>query len=102
MFNPRDLFKRAHLQEVDFLLCQVAPASARQVLLGQSGEIHAVELRDVVAEALEDAAHDAVAARVDLDAGLVAVGLGCVGYGVGVDGARVGDLPGRCAPRMRL
>ncbi len=41
----------------------------------------------MVAERLEDAAHDAVAARVDLDAGLVAVGLGGIADGVGVDGA---------------
>ena len=40
----------------------------------------------MVTEALEDAAHDAVAARVDLDAGLIAVFLCGVADSVGVDG----------------
>ena len=41
----------------------------------------------MVAEALEDAAHDAVASRVDFNAGLIAVGLGGVADSIGVDGA---------------
>ena len=43
----------------------------------------------MVAQALENAAYNAVAARVDLDAGLVAVGFGGVADGVGVDGSVV-------------
>ena len=81
------LLKRAHLQEVDLFLSQIAPAAAGQVFLGQSGKVDTVELGHVIAEALKDAAHDAVAARVDFDTGLIAVGVGGIGDGVGVDGA---------------
>jgi hypothetical protein len=57
-------------------LSEVAPASARQVLFGEACEVNAVEFRNVVTERFEDAANDAVATRVDFDAGLVAVGFG--------------------------
>ena len=60
------LFERAHLEIVHFLLCEVAPASAGQVLLCESCEVHSVEFHYMVAERLEYAAHDAVAARVKI------------------------------------
>ena len=43
----------------------------------------------MIAQRFKNAAHDAVAARVDLDACLLAVGGGDVTYGIGVDGAIV-------------
>ena len=43
----------------------------------------------MIAECLKDAAHDAVAARVDLDTGLLAVGGGDVAHSIGVDGTVV-------------
>ena len=81
------LFKRSHLQEVYFFLSQVTPASARQVFLGETCEVDAVELGHMVAEALEDAAHYAVTSRVDFDTGLIAVSLGGIADCVGMDGA---------------
>ena len=77
-------FERTHTQEVDLLLSEIAPASAREILLGQTGEIDAVEFRDTISEMLENAAHDTIASRVDLDTGLIA-GVGHIADGVGVD-----------------
>ena len=78
------LFKCSHAEIVHLFLGEIAPAAAGKVFLGEACEIDAVELRDAVAEVLEDAAHDAVAARVDFDAGLVAV-VADIADGVGVD-----------------
>ena len=85
----RGLFERTHFEVVYLFLGEVAPAAAGEVFLGESGEIHTVEFGYVVAEALEDSADDAVASRMDFDTCLVAVGLGGVAYGVGMDGAVV-------------
>ncbi len=41
----------------------------------------------MVAEALEDTAHDAVAARMNLNTGLVTVGLGSIRDCIGMDGS---------------
>ena len=79
------LFKRAHAEHVYFLFGEEAPVAALHVLLGEAGEVHAVELRDVVAEAFEDAAHVAVAAAMDFDADLLLVGGAGVFDGVGLD-----------------
>ena len=65
------LFKCTHAKHVHLLLCEESPVSATHILLGQTGKEHAVKLEHLVAEALKDAAHDAVAARVDLDAHLL-------------------------------
>ena len=51
-----------HLEEVDFFLSQIAPTPTREVLLGKAGKEHPVELCHMIAETLEDAAHDAVTA----------------------------------------
>lgn len=55
-------------QANNFLLIQKAPFAAGQVFLGEAGVLHAVEGHHVVAEVLENAAHNAVAAYVQLDA----------------------------------
>ena len=52
------LLKSSHAQHVDFLLGEEAPVAAAQVLLCESGKLHAVELDHTVAEAFEDTAHD--------------------------------------------
>ena len=57
-----ELFKRVLFQEVYLFLSEVAPASAWQVLLGETCEIHAVELHNVIAERFENAAYHTVAA----------------------------------------
>ena len=58
------------------------------MLLGESGKLYAAELGDTVAEALEDTAHDAVLAAVDLNALLLLVLLvgilACVGLNLTV------------------
>ena len=76
-------------QEVDLFLCQVAPAAAGQVLLGEASEINAVELHHMIAQRFKNAAHDAVAATVDLDTGLFAVGGRYVAHCIGMDGTVV-------------
>ena len=70
-------------------MSEVAPATAGQVFLGETGKVDAVEFHHVIAQRLKYAAHDAVAARVNLDAGLLAVGGRYVTYCIGVDGAIV-------------
>ena len=72
------LLKCAHAEHIDFLLGEVTPVAALEVLLGQTSEEDAVELRDLVAKVLEDAAYNAVAAAVDLNAHLLLIGLGSV------------------------
>ena len=76
-------------QEVNLFLGEVTPAAARQVLLSETGEINAVQLHHVVTQRLEYTANDAVATRVDFDAGLFAVGGGDVAHCIGVDGSVV-------------
>ena len=56
------------LQANYFLLAQEAPLAAGQVLLGEAGVLHAVQGNHFVAEVLENAAHDAVAANVHFNA----------------------------------
>ena len=72
------LLECSHAQHLHFLLCEEAPVAAAEVLLGESCELHAVELNDAVAEVLEDAAYDAVLAAVDLDAYLALVCVACI------------------------
>ena len=72
-FFPLSLFKCTLTQDVDFFLCEVTPTSAGQIFLGKTGEIYAVQFGDAVTEMLENAAYDAVATGMDLDAGLVAL-----------------------------
>ena len=81
----RLLFKRTHAEHIYFLLCQVAPVAALEVLLGQSGEEDAVQLEHFVTEVLEDAADNAVATTVNLYAYLLLVCFGSIFYGIGVD-----------------
>ena len=64
------LFEGSHTKHLHFLLGEVTPVSAAHVLLSESSEVYAVELYDALAERLDDAAHDAVAATVYLDADL--------------------------------
>ena len=73
------LFERTHFEEVHLLLGQITPAATGQVLLGKPCEIYAVELGHMVAERLEDTAHNAVTSRMNLDSGLVAVGFRSIG-----------------------
>ena len=81
----RGLLVGTHAEAVDFLLGEVAPVATAEVLLGESGELYAVELGDAVAEGLEDATHDAVLTGVDLDADLLLVnGIGILDI-VGMD-----------------
>ena len=61
-----------HFEEGDLLLGEETPVAAGQVLLGEAGEDHAVELDHLVAQELEHTAHNAVLARVDGDAHVLA------------------------------
>lgn len=62
------LFEGTHAEHVNFLLGEEAPIAATEILLGETGKLHAVELNDTIAKALEDTAHDAVLAGMDLNA----------------------------------
>mgnify|MGYP003312381402 CR=1 FL=1 len=79
------LFKSPHSEHIDFFLGEEAPVATLDILLGESGEIDAVEFDNMVAEALKDTAHDAVLATVDFNAYLLLVGLAGIFYGIGVD-----------------
>ena len=80
----RTLFEGSHAQHIHFLLCEEAPVAAAEVLLGESSKLYAVEFHHTVAEVLEDAAHDAVLAAVNLDAYLALVGVTGILDGVGM------------------
>ena len=67
------LYVRPHLQDVHLALGQVAPVALLEALLGQAGEVDAVQGLHLVTEAFEDATDDAVLAGVDLDAQLTVV-----------------------------
>ena len=67
------LFVSTHAETVDFLLSEVAPVATTEVLLGKAGELYAVKLENLVAQSLEDAAHDAVLAGVNLNTHLLLV-----------------------------
>ncbi len=54
-----------HHEVADFFLGEFAVAATGKVFLGEAGENHAVEFENIVAEVLEDAAHDAVFAAVE-------------------------------------
>lgn len=64
------LFEGTHAEHVNFLLGEEAPIAATEILLGETGKLHAIELNDTIAKALEDTAHDAVLAGMDLNANL--------------------------------
>ena len=73
LFTFLPLLIGTHTQAVNLLLGEVTPVATTQVLLGQSCKLYAVEFRHLIAKALEDTAHDAVLARVDLDTHLLLV-----------------------------
>ena len=75
----------SHAQAVHLFLCQIAPLATTQVLLGQTGKLNAVELGHLVAKALEDAAHNAVLTRMDLNAHLLLVHRIGILNGIGLD-----------------
>ena len=79
------LLVSTHAQTVYLLLGEVAPVAAANVLLGQSSKLHAVELGNLISQRLEDAANDAVLARVNLDAYLLLIGIAGILDGVGLD-----------------
>lgn len=66
------LFVHSGLEYGHLLRGEETPLAAFEILLGQAGKVDAVEFRDAVAEVLEYAAHDTVAARVDFDSDLFA------------------------------
>ena len=72
------------MQHVHLLLGEVTPAATLQILLGETGKIDAVELDYPVTQSLENTTHDAVTARVNLDAHLVLVGFIGIAHGVGL------------------
>ena len=67
------LFVCSHAETVDFLFGEVAPIATTDVLLSETSKLYTVELDDLIAEALEDAADNAVLARVDFNAHLLLV-----------------------------
>jgi hypothetical protein len=69
------LLEHAAAQHLHLFLSEEAPVATTYVLLGQSGELHAVELHDAIAQALEDTSHDTVLTAVDLDTYLAVVTL---------------------------
>ena len=75
----------SHTQAVDLLFGEVAPVTAADILLGESGKLYTVKFGDLVAQTLEDAAHDAVLARVNLDAYLFLIGIAGILDGIGLD-----------------
>ena len=79
------LLVSTHAQTVYLLLGEVAPVAAANVLLSQSGKLHAVELGNLISQRLEDAANDAVLARVNLDAYLLLIGIAGILDGVSLD-----------------
>ena len=79
------LLVSTHAQTVYLLLGEVAPVTAANVLLSQSGKLHAVELGNLISQRLEDAANDAVLARVNLDAYLLLIGIAGILDGVSLD-----------------
>ena len=50
-----------HLEEAHLFICQLTPAAAREVFLGEACEDDTVEFVDLIAEGLKQASHDAVA-----------------------------------------
>ena len=70
---------------VNLFLSEVAPITTTNVLLGKTCKLHAVELDNLVTQALEDAAHNAVLARVNLDAYLLLVCLAGIVNSISLD-----------------
>ena len=70
-----DLLVAAHMEHGHLLLCEEAPVAAFDAFLRKSCEHYAVQLANLISEALEYAAHDAVLARVNFNAYLLAVSL---------------------------
>ena len=64
------------MEEGNFLRCEETPFAATDVLLGQSGKGHAVEVDHLVPYFLEDTAYDAVLSGVDLQTDMTAVRFG--------------------------
>ncbi len=58
------------LQDPNFFFGEKAPMAALNVFLGKTGVHDAVEASDIVAQMLEDATNNTVAAAVDLEANL--------------------------------
>ena len=83
-YSPDFLFILPGLQPLHLLAGQEPPRSALEVLLRETRIVNAVEFGHGVPQELENTAHDAVAARVDLDAHLLLVLLD-VGNLVGED-----------------
>ncbi len=78
------------LQIDHFQIGEETPFTTGKFVFVETGEHDAVELDHLVAEVFEDAAHDAVAARMQLDADfLFAIVAFHVGDGVGSDRAVV-------------
>lgn len=84
---PNGLFGEAGLETVDLLVCEVAPVSARDVELGEAAVVYAVKFLNIVTKVLKHSAHDAVAARMDDDAHLLAIARVNIAYLIGIDGA---------------
>ena len=54
------LLVSAHAKAVDLFLSEVAPVTTANILFGETSKLHAVKFYDLVAQALKDAAYDAV------------------------------------------
>ena len=67
------LYVCSHLEDVHFAFSQVAPVALLEAFLGKAGKVHTVQGADLIAQALEDAADDAVLSGVDLYAKLAVV-----------------------------
>ena len=68
-----DLLIRSHAEAVNLFFGKVAPVATTEIFLGETGKLNAVELKDLVAEALEDASHDAILTGVNLNAYLLLI-----------------------------
>ncbi len=81
----KNLLKSTHTQHVDLFLCEEAPVATAKVFLGETGKLHTVELGHTIAKALENTAHDAVLATVNLYTHLTLVGVAGILDGIGLD-----------------
>ena len=79
------LFIMSRVEHGHFLLGEETPVTPLDTLLGEARKHHAVEFAHLIAKAFEDAAHDAVLARVNLNAHLFAVCVGSVTDSIGLD-----------------
>lgn len=69
--NMMLLFKCAHAQHLHFLLSEIAPVAATNILFSQTSKVNAVELDYMVTQTFENTTYDAVLTTVNFNANLL-------------------------------